>query len=155
AAVASAVFAFALSLVLVKLVDLAVGFVATPEEETEGLDRTEHGEVGFDLGPALESAPLTSAGEPRPAHVPPDGMKRFTVVVEGAKNGDLLHAWSSLCQPGPKPPSPEFKAIYPYLTTVQGNRFRFRGGDPKEMRDNLQRLFRNTLDGPVQAHVEN
>jgi ammonium transporter len=156
AAVSSVVFTFGLTLILVKVIDQLVGFAAEPRAETEGLDRSEHGEVGFDFGLATESAPEAPTQEPRPATVPPDGHKRFTVVVEGATNGDLIHAWSDLCQVGAKPASPEFKVVYPYLTTVQGNRFRFRGGDPILMRDNLQRLFRNYLGGgaPVRAHVE-
>jgi hypothetical protein len=119
------------------------------------LDRTEHGEVGFDLGPALEEAPALAGQEPRAARVPPDGAKRFSAVVEGVSNGDLMHAWSNLCQPGQQPPTPEFKAVYPYVTTVQGNRFRFRGGDPEAMRMNLQRLFQGRLaNGPVKVHLE-
>jgi ammonium transporter len=155
AAAASVVFAFAVSLVLVKVVDVLVGFITDARSETEGLDRTEHGEVGFDLGPALEVAATTPEVEPRAARVPPGGAKRFSVVVEGINNGDLLHAWSDLCQPASTPPAPEFKAVYPYLTTVQGNRFRFRGGDPEVMKDNLQRLFQGRLaNGPVRVHVE-
>ena len=77
------------------------------------------------------------------------------MVVEGAKNGDLIHAWSGLCQVRPTPPSQEFRAVYPYLTTVQGNRFRFRGGDPNVMRENLQRLFQDQLLGvAIRTHVE-
>jgi ammonium transporter len=156
AAAASALFTFAFSLILVKLVDAVVGFVTDEKSETEGLDRTEHGEVGFDLGPALEVAPAAAAAEPRAARVPPNQQKRFSVVVDGVKNGELMQAWSNLCQPGPNPPSPEFKAIYPYVTTVQGNRFRFRGGDPDEMRQHMQRLFQSALsNGPVKTHVEN
>jgi ammonium transporter len=155
AAGVSVVFAFALSLVLVKLVDVLVGFTADERSETEGLDRTEHGEVGFDLGPALEVAPANANTEPRPARVPANSIKRFSVVVDGAKNGDLLHTWSQLCQPNQHPPSPEFQAIYPHFTTVQGNTFRFRGGDPQVMRENLQRLFEKRLaNGPLRVHVE-
>jgi ammonium transporter len=155
AAAASALFAFAGSLLLVKAVDAVIGFVTDEKAETEGLDRTEHGEVGFDLGPALEIAPAAAAAEPRAARVPPNSQKRFSVVVDGVKNGDLMHAWSQLCQPGPKPPSPDFQAIYPNVTTVQGNRFRFRGGDPDEMRQHMQRLFQDALsNGPVKTHVE-
>jgi ammonium transporter len=156
AAAVSALFAFGASLILVKLVQMLVGFTTDDKAETEGLDRTEHGEVGFDLGPALEVAAASEAAEPRAARVPPNSQKRFSVVVHGVKNGDLMHAWSQLCQPGPSPPSPDFKAIYPFVTTVQGNRFRFRGGDPEEMRQHMQRLFQGTLsNGPVKAHVEN
>jgi hypothetical protein len=96
-----------------------------------------------------------AGAEPRPASVPPNGGQRFSVVVEGVNQGELIHTWSSLCQPGPTPPAPEFSAIYPYVTTVQGNRFRFRGGQPEAMRDNLQRLLKSRFaQAPVRAHVE-
>ena len=53
------------------------------------------------------------------------------------------------------PPTPEFRTVYPYLTTVSDNRFRFRGGDPNTMRENLERLFRNRLgSSALKAHVE-
>src|SRR5204863_2407470 len=126
AAVASVVFTFGMSLILVKVVDVLVGFTLEPREETEGLDRSEHGEVGFDLGLALESVPEAPAHDPRPALVPPNGMKRFTVVVDGADTAELTHLWSELCQTGPVPAPDEFKTVYPFMTTVQGNRFRFR-----------------------------
>ena len=54
AAVASAVFALSVSLVLVKLADLTIGFATSEKEEVDGLDRSQHGEVGFDLGLAME-----------------------------------------------------------------------------------------------------
>jgi Amt family ammonium transporter len=156
AAVSACVYAFVGTAVLIKVIDLAWGFCLDPRSEGEGLDRTQHGEVGFDLGPALESAPEHAPLEPRAATVPPNGQKRFTIVVDGASNGDLIHAWSQMCQAGPTPPANEFKAVYPYVTTVQGNRFRFRGGDPRAMSDNLQRLFKDRLHGAaIATHVEN
>ncbi len=155
AALVAVGYAFVVTFVLVKVIDLALGFCLDSRAETEGLDRSEHGEVGFDLGLVLESVPERTLLEPRAADVPPNGFKRFTVVVEGATNGDLIHIWSDLCQAGARPPEPEFRAVYPNVTTVRGNRFRFRGGDPNQMRDNLQRLFQERLKGrPIQAHVE-
>lgn len=155
AGLASIGFAFCGSLVLVKIVDLGYGFVTEPHAETAGLDRTEHGEVGFDLEPAVDMERSVAVSEPRPAEVPPNGVKRFSAVVEGANTDKLTHVWSELCQPGAKPPAEEFRAIYPYVTTVQGNVFRFRGGDPNEMRDNLERLFRKQLVTlPIRVHVE-
>jgi ammonium transporter len=155
AAVVAVVYAFVMTFVIVKVIDLMFGFCLDDRAETEGLDRSEHGEVGFDLGLVLESVPERTMQEPRPADVPPNGFKRFTVVVEGATNGDLIHVWSDLCQAGARPPEPEFRAVYPNVTTVRGNRFRFRGGDPIQMRDNLQRLFQERLKGrSIQAHVE-
>jgi hypothetical protein len=153
AAAFAAALAFCVSLVLVKVLDLAMGFVSADEEELEGLDRTEHGEVGFDLGLAMESVSAHASLEPRAAVVPPLGKGRFQVVVEGAQNGDLIHAWSEMCQPNGSCP-PEFKAVYPYVTTVQGNRFQFRGGDREAMKDNLQRLFQERLKRPVKARLE-
>jgi Amt family ammonium transporter len=38
------------TLILLKLVDLAVGLRVTREEEIEGLDITQHGEEGYDFG---------------------------------------------------------------------------------------------------------
>jgi Amt family ammonium transporter len=155
AALVAVGYSFVVTLALVKGIDLACGFCLAPGAENEGLDRCQHGEVGFDLGPALESVAEQKPQEPRPAAVPPDGQKRFTVVVEGADNGDLIHAWSELCQAGPKPPTPEFRAVYPFVTTVQGNRFRFRGGDPRLLSKNLQMLFQDEFKGqPIRAHVQ-
>jgi ammonium transporter len=153
AAAVSAVFAFTLSLVLVKLIDIAMGFIAAHEEEVDGLDQTEHGETGFDFGYGYDVAAMTSPKEPRAAIVPPNGLGRFHLVVEGTTNGDLLHAWSDLCKPNPDP-LPEFKTIYRYVTTVQGNRFQFRGGDQEAMKQNLQTLFEKCLKRPVGVKVE-
>jgi ammonium transporter len=153
AAVVSVLFTFGMTLILVKVVDVLVGFTVEPREETEGLDRCEHGEVGFDLSLALESVPEAPAHEPRAALVPPNGMKRFTVVVEGADTAELRNTWSELCQTGTAPPA-EFRAVYPYMTTVQGNRFRFRGGDPKLLSENLRQLLNHRLSTPVVVHVE-
>ncbi len=155
AALVAVGYSFVLTAILVKAIDLTCGFCLATSAENEGLDQSQHGEVGFDLGPALESLSEQESQEPRPAAVPPDGQKRFTVVVEGADSGDLIHAWSGLCQAGAKPPAPEFRAVYPFVTTVQGNRFRFRGGDPKLLSKNLELLFQNQLkDRPIRARVE-
>jgi ammonium transporter len=155
AAVVAVAFAFVGSLILVKAVDvLCGGFCLDARSEGEGLDRTAHGEVGFDLGPALELVPERPPHEPRPASVPPDGQRRFTVVVEGVDNDRLIEAWSALCQAGVEPPRPEFLAIYPYVTTVQGNRFRFRGGDPERMRESLAHLIQHAVGGTVRAYLD-
>jgi ammonium transporter, Amt family len=154
AAVTASVVALVGSAVLAKLVDVTIGFTTSEDEEVEGLDRTEHGEVGFDLSLATESAPGGAPVEPRPAVVPPDGDRRFSVVVEGMPSSDLIGVWSDLCQPRPEPPSPEFKEVYPFLTTVQGNRFRFRGGDPDTVRNSLERLFQRHGHAPVRTRVD-
>lgn len=145
AAGAAAGVAFGVSFVLVKAIDLALSFTAVAKNEIDGLDQTEHGEVGFDLGPQVEYTPISENNEPRPASLPPHDKKRFSVVVEGVQNGDLMHAWSDLCQPNHRPPSDDFKAVYPLVTTVQGNRFRFRGGNPDEAKGHMERLLRDSM----------
>jgi hypothetical protein len=45
--------------------------------------------------------------------------------------------------------------VYPYLTTVQGNRFRFRGGDPENVSRNLTNLFAERLPNRrIEARLE-
>jgi len=153
AATVSAVFAFVVSLVLALLVQVVTigNFRTSVPDESEGLDYTEHGETGFDFG-GVDTIP-TKSTEPKAAKVPPGG-KRFEVVVEGIENGGLLQAWSQLCQPKEGPIDPDFQAVYPYVTTVQGNRFRLRGGDPKSLSANIQKLFQKKLGKPVKVRVE-
>jgi ammonium transporter len=155
AASVAVVYSFVISVVLVKGIDLVWGFCLNARSENEGLDRSEHGEVGFDLGPALDVVAERPMLEPRRADVPPNGFKRFTVVVDGPSNEVLAKTWSELCQAGPQPPTPEFRAIYPYLTTIKGNRFNFRGGDATVLSGNLQRLLQDRLSGAsIKARVE-
>jgi ammonium transporter len=145
AGLVAAAYSFIVTYVLVTAIDRLWGFCLDHRSEDEGLDRSEHGEVGFDLGPALEVAQEQPLHEPRSADVPPDGMARFTVVVEGADLREVTHVWSELCQAGATPPTPEFRSVYPYLTTFQDNRFRFRGGDAELIRQNLERLLKDRL----------
>lgn len=146
----SAGFSLVGGFVLTFIVNMLFGFTATSEGETQGLDQSEHGESGFDFGLAMEAAAV--GAEPRAAIVPPNG-KRFHVVIEGVKdNRELAQTWSDMCQPGARPT--EFTAVYPYVTTVQGNRFTLRGGDQEAMRSNLERLLQPRLKTPVKARVE-
>jgi ammonium transporter len=154
AAVIAAGYSFGLSLVLVFLIDKLWGFNLPARDENEGLDRSEHGEVGFDMSPALEMVPEAPAHEPRRAWVPPNGKPHFTIVIEGAEPDVLRNAWSGMCGAATAPPSPEFRSIYPFLTTVKGNRFHFRGGDPSGMRENMKKLFEASVGGKLNVRVE-
>jgi Amt family ammonium transporter len=155
AAAVSAAYAFVATLVLVKFVDVVSGFSLDAKDETIGLDQAAHGEVGFDMSPTIDGATSSVvAHEPRSAAAPPNGKRHFTVVVEGPSTADLMKSWSGLCQAGVAPP-PEFRSLYQQMTTVKGNRFRFRGGDPSLTRQQMQRLFQDRLDGAaVQVHIE-
>jgi hypothetical protein len=152
AAVVSTVFAFGVTFLLVKAIDMLMGFTADPRSEIEGLDRNEHGEVGFDEGRAMEMS--LEMPDPRPASVPPNGDKRFTIVIDGPEPDKLVKTWAELCQVSDQPVPAEFKAVYPYLTTVQGNRFRFRGGNPETIRTSLTLLFRDKVPGTLRMRVE-
>jgi ammonium transporter len=155
AAGVAVVFAFFGSLILVYLIDKTMGFCLDVADETEGLNLSQHGEVGFDMGGAGETVPETPHVEPRPATKPTNGVRRFTVVVDGPTPAELMQIWTGLCQAGPLPPPPEFKDIYHFVTTVQGNRFRFRGGDPVVLSASLERLFANRLPGKkVRAELQ-
>lgn len=150
------VLALVLSSILTFLVHAVTGFGFTTDaaSEEEGLDMTEHEEVGFDIGPALLTAADRPGPIPRPAVAPPSGGKRFTLAVEGV-NPALLHkAWSDLCQEGPTPPPGEFKIIYPNVSTVSGNRFRFSGGDSSAACDAMTRLLQRSLGSGIKVSVE-
>jgi ammonia channel protein AmtB len=150
AAVISLVFAVAASLLLARLTHrITGGFTTDERSESEGLDRTEHGEVGFDLGYATESVAVVTA-DPRPAAAPP-GNGRYHLQLDGATPAELMKAWSALCQPTEGEPDPDFLAVYPHVTTIQGSRFRCRGGDPAEVARRLAALFHKQLGKDVTA----
>jgi Amt family ammonium transporter len=135
-----------------------IGNRVSPQVEVQGLDVPELGAVGYiTLDPKLSEGRVVIQvpAEPRPASVPPNGAKRFTVLVEGVDLDLLMQVWSGLCQRGERPPPAEFRAVYPFMTTVQGNRFRFRGGDPQSITANLERLLRQRTQGQaVRVRVE-
>ena len=154
AAVIAAGYSFVLTLGIVKAIDVLWGFGLSARAESEGLDENQHGEAGFNLGPELESSPEAATNVPRAATRPPNGQERFTIAVETPSRERLMQAWSEMCQAGSQPP-PEFRAVYPYVTTVRDGRFRFRGGDPAAMREQLEKLFGGRLAGDgVRAVVE-
>jgi ammonium transporter, Amt family len=152
AAVFATVFAVALSALLVVLTQaLTLGnFTTDKQSEVDGLDRTEHGEVGFDMGYATETVAFTPT-EPKAATFP-KGNGRFEVAVEGVNSDELLKNWTALCQPSETPPDPDFLAVYPHVTTVSGNTFRLRGGDPAALTNRMESLFKKLIPGkPVKA----
>ncbi len=144
-----------LSAILWAALKFTVGIRVSKEEELEGLDIGEHGmeayagfTMGGDVGVGSAAAQIGVA----PAYKS-DGAQRFSVVVEGPATKDLITVWSDLC--GKPAAAAEFKSIYPYVTTVQGNKFRFRGGDPSTMVDGLKKIFSTASKGtPVTARVE-
>ena len=151
AALFSVVFAFVISLVLCAVTHAITGgnFKTDARGEAEGLDRTEHGEVGFDFSAATESVAVVST-EPRAASMP-KGNGRFDLQLTGADSAELMRAWSALCQPSDKPSDPDFLAVYPYVTTIRGTTFRCRTGNPDEVAKRLASLFKKQLGKDVRV----
>jgi Amt family ammonium transporter len=145
---------FPLSLVTWFVLKLLIGVRVSAQEEIEGLDVGEHGMEAYP-GFAIEAADIAAGPtEPRAATTPRDGKKRYSVVIEGVDGQKLIDAWSGLCH-AKATPSNEFKQVYPYFSTVSGNKFRFTGGDPTVISENITRLFKTTLgsDG-IRSKVE-
>ena len=153
ASIFSALFAFILSYALAMGVQVMTGFNFSTDlnSESEGLDETEHGETGFDFGTTFSSAKATA---PRSALSPPNKGKGYIIALDGPNQEDVRKVWSDMCQAGKTPPSDDFKKVYPYLTTINGNKFKFRGGDPNHIKDSLSSLFQKKLNTPVKATVE-
>ncbi len=152
--IAVAIFTMGGSFLVWAAIKGTIGIRVSQEEELAGLDVTEMGMEaynGFQVVDPTEHQIMMS--EPKPAKIPPSG-ERFTVVVEGVQNGELMDAWSKLCTPDEGSPSHDFTSIYPFMTTVQGNRFQFRGGNPEAMRAHLHTLFKDRLPGDIETHVE-
>ncbi|MEZ6140162.1 MAG: ammonium transporter [Zavarzinella sp.] len=152
AAIFSAVFAFVLSLLLAYGVQaMTLGnFTVSAEDEAAGLDTVEHGEVGFDFSGG-EMLPIAGT-LPKAASVPP-GMKRYVLVVDGATSTEVEKAWISICNPQTASTNETFKEIYPFITTVQGNQVRVRGGEPGKIAMKLQTLFQQQLGSAVKVRI--
>ena len=153
ASLLSAGYAFLATIVIVLAIDKTIGFTVKDKDEAIGLDLSQHGEVGVDVGPEVDGH--AAIKEPKSAATPPlnGGGKKFAISVTGATEQQLIAAWSKLCQAGDAPPSKEFTAVYPYVTTVSGNTFRFRGGDPAAIKTALQKLFVEKIGSSVTATV--
>jgi hypothetical protein len=99
-----------------------------------------------------------SVPEPKAASKPPAAFnghsERFTVVLDGADPKEVQTVWADLCKPTDKPPRPEFVTVYKHLTTMSGSKFKFRGGNPAEIKKALAALFEDGLDVKVRSHVE-
>jgi len=151
AALVAALYAFLISLLLAVLTQRITRHTFRTDEkgEADGLDRTEHGEVGFDISGATESVAV-AIHEPRRAVVP-RGNGRFELQVIGSEAGELMKVWSSLCQPSDEPADPDFLAVYPYVTTIRGTIFRFRGGQVDQVVKHLSNLFTRQLGKAIQV----
>jgi ammonium transporter, Amt family len=130
------------TLVLLTIVNSIFKVRAEEDEEILGMDLSQHSERAYSLAGG-ESVAYVRLLEPRPANVPPHLNARFTVSVEGVSPSELAAHWRNLCQDRGTPVSEGFRLVYSHVTTVRGREFRFRGGDPEQIRREVETLFKN------------
>jgi len=139
-----ATFAFCGVGTLILLIVINAFFKARAERDEEilGMDLSQHSERAYAIG-GSEPVVVTSSSEPRAAMTPPVRGNRFTVSLEGVEPTAMMSRWRELCGTQAGPPSDAFKSIYSNVTTIRGNKFRFRGGEREQMRRNLETLFKS------------
>jgi ammonium transporter, Amt family len=156
--VANVIWVFGTSFLFFKIIGAHVGNRVGPTTELQGLDVPELGVVGyFNEDPTAAKGTLSRQfTEPRAAVAPPPASEiRFGVVIDGIEPGLVKAAWNELCQPKDAPPDPDFVKVYPLMTLLKGNRFRFRGGNAEEVRAIMERLLAKRLPGKtIRARVE-
>ena len=128
------------TLVLLIIVDSLFKIRALHEEEIPGLDISQHSERAYriDGGEAVAFFSL----EPKPASLPPISWDRFTIELDGVDADLMRDRWRSLCKEDGAAPTAEFKNVYSHVSTIRGNQFKFRGGEPETLRASLENLFR-------------
>ena len=137
AAVCAAGYSFVMTVVLVKIIAVW-GFSLSAKAENEGLDEpTRRSRLRPRAGPGAGAGDDDEQSRGRPRSRPT--ANSASPSPSRRRRRTLMHAWSEMCQAGSQPP-PEFRAVYPFVTTVRDGRFRFRGGDPAAMRDKLEQL---------------
>ena len=116
------------------------------------MDISQHSERAYVLGGGDNVAFVR---EPRPAMAPPQALpgRRFTLALAGIDAEAMTSRWRALCQNGKTPHPPEFQSIYSQVSTIRGNRFHFRGGDPSQAKRNLEQLFK-PVASDVRATLE-
>src|SRR5690349_92244 len=92
--------------------------------------------------------PVAAAASPRSASAPPDGHVRFTLVVEGLGPDRIAGVWADLCRPD-RPPGEDVRQLFRNFTVVEGQRFRFRNGDPTATAALLTHILGNASGVPV------
>lgn len=146
-------FTFVLNFVAWAIIKAIFGIRVHTEAEVIGLDVTEMGMEAYN-GFQVTDPHDHLVAEPKSSKTPAGGDKRFTVVVDGPAATELVEAWSNMCMPNGGKTGAEFKAVYPHMTTVRGNKFTFRSGDPKVMKEKLELLFQSKFKSPIKTSIE-
>jgi hypothetical protein len=101
----------------------------------------------------IPAAVSPSARAPKPASAPPDGHIRYTVVVEALAPARIAEVWTDLCRPD-RENSESFRRLFRDFTVLEGNRFRFRSGDPKTTAALLSEVLTAASGVPVRTSIE-
>jgi Amt family ammonium transporter len=139
-------------LILLVIVDKIFKLRPSEDEEVVGLDLSQHSERAYAWAGTGSVALVGGNGGPRAASAPPAG-ERFTITLDGIDADAMLNHWRNLCQDHGGPPSEAFTSVYSQMSTVRGTKFRFRGGNPDKIRQNLEDLFKN-VSKSTSAKVE-
>ncbi|MFT3878914.1 MAG: ammonium transporter [Gemmatales bacterium] len=86
AALIAAAFSFGISFIFIKLLKKYAHLHASEEIESQGLDLTQHGEIGLELRSEMAEPMIRTI--PKQAMMPPSSIKRFTVRLDGTSRRD-------------------------------------------------------------------
>ncbi len=150
------VFAGVATLGILIVVNLIWPIRASLNEETLGMDLSQHRERAYVLsgGEAVAAAAAVMA-EPRAADAPPVSVQRFTIVLDNVTEQQVERRWRELCRRiSVDDAAVSTLTLHPHPVTVRGTRFRFRtdgAHTPESVRAQLESLF---SDLGARARVE-
>ncbi|MBX9735750.1 MAG: ammonium transporter [Phycisphaerales bacterium] len=140
------VFAGVATLGILMVVNLIWPLRASPNEETLGMDLSQHRERAYVLsgGEAVAAAAAVMA-EPRAADAPPASIQRFTIVLDHVSEQQVERRWRELCRRiSVDGNAVSTLTLTPTPITVRGTRFRFLTDGqhtPENVRTQLESLF--------------
>lgn len=107
--------------------------------------------------PTTSSAPVnTHASESvtlAPSPLAASQRRLYSIILENANTERAKRRWERLCHEPHQAP-PEFHKVYHHLVSFDGREFRFRGGEPEQMRQAIERLFEGYLGVGATVRVE-
>jgi Amt family ammonium transporter len=140
------VFAGVATLAILMVVNFIWPLRASPNEETLGMDLSQHRERAYVLsgGEAVAAAAAVMA-EPRAADAPPTSVQRFTIILDHVSEQQVERRWRELCRRiSVDGNAVSTLTLTPTPITVRGTRFRFLTDNqhtPENVRAQLESLF--------------